>query len=229
MKHAWLLYLFGIDLILDLVATQYGMTELRYTTKPLLMILLGLFAWRQHFTNNEIKVLLLLAIVFSLAGDIFLLFVIDDSDYLNFLFGLVSFLLAHIFYILLFVRVKKSYFPQRRWNPWIITVLLLYVVVLIYILNPHLGDLKIPVIVYALVLSGMLITAWHAFNLNGHSGGGWIITGAACFVLSDSLLAFNKFYAPFEFAGIAIMLTYGIAQLFIAAGITKFSHSADKP
>ncbi|MGO8055650.1 lysoplasmalogenase family protein, partial [Rhizobium leguminosarum] len=77
--------------------------------------------------------------------------------------------------------------------------------------------------------SGMVITSWHAFDFNNKSGGRWIITGAACFVLSDSLLAFNKFYAPFEFAGIAIMLTYGIAQLFIAAGITKFMHSADKP
>jgi uncharacterized membrane protein YhhN len=227
MKHPWLLYLFGIDLILDLVATQYGMTELRYTTKPLLMILLGLFVWRQHFTNKKIKTLLLLAIGLSLSGDIFLLF--DKSDSPNFIFGLISFLLAHIFYILLFVQVKRSYFPQRRWNPWIIVALLLYVVVLIYILNPYLGDLKIPVIVYALVLSGMLITAWHAFDFNKRSGGGWIITGAVCFVLSDSLLAFNKFYAPIEFAGIAIMLTYGIAQLLITAGITKFIHSADKP
>jgi len=227
MKHPWLLYLFGIDLILDLIATHYGMTEWRYTTKPLLMILLGIFVWRQHFTNKKIKTLLLLAIGLSLSGDIFLLF--DKSDSLNFIFGLVSFLVAHIFYILLFIQVKRSYFPQRRWNPWIIIALLLYVVVLIYILNPFLGDLKIPVIVYALVLSGMLITAWHAFYFNNQSGGRWIIIGAMCFVLSDSLLAFNKFYAPFEFAGIVIMLTYGIAQLFIATGVTKFIHSADKP
>ena len=227
MKHPWLLYLFGIDLVLDLVAILYGMTELRYTTKPLLMILLGLFVVLQHFADKKIKALLLLAIGLSLSGDIFLLF--DKSDSPNFIFGLISFLLAHIFYILLFLHVKRNYSPKRRWNLWIIAALLLYVVGMIYILNPYLGDLKIPVIVYALVLSGMLITAWHAFNLNSHSGGGLIITGAACFVLSDSLLAFNKFYAPFEFAGIAIMLTYGIAQLFIAAGITKFIHSADKP
>jgi len=227
MKHPWLLYLFGIDLLLDLVAIQYGMTEWRYTTKPLLMILLGLFIWRQQFTNKKIKTLLLLAMGFSLSGDIFLLF--DRSDSPNFIFGLISFLLAHFFYILLFLQVKRSYFPQRKWNLWMIVALLLYVVVLIYILNPHLGDLKIPVIVYALVLSGTLITALHAFDLNNHSGGRWIITGAACFVLSDSLLAFNKFYAPFEFAGLAIMLTYGIAQLLIAAGVTKFIHSTDKP
>src|SRR6185436_2693379 len=146
MKHPWLLYLFGIDLLLDLVAIQYGMTEWRYTTKPLLMILLVLFIWRQPFTNKKIKTLLLLAMGFSLSGDIFLLF--DRSDSPNFIFGLISFLLAHVFYILLFLQVKRSYFPQRKWNLWIIVALLLYVVVLIYILNPHLGDLKIPVIVY---------------------------------------------------------------------------------
>jgi uncharacterized membrane protein YhhN len=96
-------------------------------------------------------------------------------------------------------------------------------------LNPYLGDLKIPVIVYALVLSGMLITAWHAFDFNNQTDGRWIITGAACFVLSDSLLAINKFYSSFTFAGILIMLTYALAQLFIVSGVIKFTRSTDKP
>ena len=42
--------------------------------------------------------------------------------------------------------------------------------------------------------------------------------GALLFVISDSVLAINKFYQPFEVAGVIIMLTYGLAQLFIVEG-----------
>jgi len=227
MKHRGLLYLFGIDLLAELIAIQYGLSDLRLATKPLLMILLVLFVLLQTYADNKIRILLLLAICFSLSGDVFLLF--EQSSSANFMLGLVSFLVAHICYIWLFARIKINRSPKRKWNPWIITAVLLYVFLLIYILSPYLGALKIPVIVYASVLGGMLTMALHAFDFNGLPAGRWIIAGAALFVLSDSLLAFNKFYSPFEFAGLGIMLSYALAQLFIVTGVTKFMGSADKP
>ena len=54
-----------------------------------------------------------------------------------------------------------------------------------------------------------------------------MMAGALLFVISDSVLAINKFYHPFEIAGIIIMLTYGLAQFFIAEGAIQyiqFSH-----
>lgn len=226
MKQQWLLYLFVADLITEIIAIHYNLTNLRFVTKPLLMIIIGLFSWQQAIVDKKIKLFLLLAIGFSLAGDIFLLF--EKNYHSNFIFGLISFLLAHIFYILLFLHIRKSQRSVRRWNPLFIAVLLLYIAILFYLLDPYLGALKIPVIIYSLVLSFMMIAAYHSFNFTKNKGGGWVISGAFFFVVSDSLLAINKFYTPLAIAGIAIMITYALAQLFIAIGITKFTCSPDK-
>ncbi|MFM9909290.1 MAG: lysoplasmalogenase [Chitinophagaceae bacterium] len=226
MKQQWLLYLFVADLITEIIAIYYNLTNVRLFTKPLLMISNGLFIWQQVIVDKKIKLFLLFAIGFSLVGDIFLLF--EKSNNSNFIFGLVSFLLAHIFYILLFLHARKSHLPKRRWNPFFITVILVYVAILFYILGPNLRALKIPVLIYSLILSFMLIAAYHSFNFITQTGGRWVITGAFFFVVSDSLLAINKFYTPLAFASIAIMITYAMAQLFIAIGITKFTRSPDK-
>lgn len=226
MKHRWLLYLFVINLLAELIALYYGLGYLQNITKPLLMIIMGLLVLLQPIIGKRIKVLLLFAIIFSLGGDVFLLF--DQSGGPTFILGLLSFLVAHLFYIVLFLHIKKSQLPQRSWNPWIISSLLLYVAILFYILSPNLGELKIPVVIYALVLSAMLITAIHAFHFTNNNGK-WVITGAFLFVISDSLLAINKFYTPFAFAGLAIISTYALAQFLIITGVTKFTGSTDMP
>lgn len=226
MKHRWLLYIFGINLLAELMALYYGLENLQYVTKPLLMIIMGLFVLLQPIIRKTIKTFLLFAIFFSLGGDVFLLF--DQRGGPNFMLGLLSFLVAHLFYIVLFLQIKKSQIPPRRWNLLIISTLLLYVAILFYLLSPNLGELKIPVVVYALILSTLLITAIHAFHFTNPAGR-WVITGAFLFVISDSLLAINKFYTPFAFAGLAIMSTYALAQYLIITGVTKFTGSRDKP
>ena len=225
MKHRWLLYLFVINLLAELIVLYYGLGYLQNITKPLLMIIMGLLVLLQPIIGKRIKVLLLFAIIFSLGGDVFLLF--DQSGGPTFILGLLSFLVAHLFYIVLFLQIKKSQIPPRRWNFLIISTLLLYVAILFYILSPNLGELKIPVVVYALILSTMLITAIHAFHFTNPAGR-CIITGAFLFVISDSLLALNKFYASFDFAGLVIMTTYALAQYLIITGLTKFTGSRDK-
>jgi uncharacterized membrane protein YhhN len=50
----------------------------------------------------------------------------------------------------------------------------------------------------------------------------WMMLGAILFVASDTLLAINKFLAAFNYAGTIIMLTYGLAQLFITEGAVKY-------
>lgn len=226
MKHRWLLYLFGINLLAELMALYYGLELLQYITKPLLMIIMAWFVLLQSNIGKKIKTLLLFAILFSLGGDVFLLF--DQKGGSNFMLGLFSFLLAHLFYIILFLHIKKSQQPQRSWNAWIIVALLLYVTLFFYLLSPNLGELKIPVVIYAIVLSSMLISAMHAFRFTNDTGR-WVIGGAFLFVISDSLLAINKFYAPYAFAGLAIMSTYALAQFLIITGVTKFNGSMDKP
>jgi uncharacterized membrane protein YhhN len=48
-----------------------------------------------------------------------------------------------------------------------------------------------------------------------------ILAGAAFFMISDSLLALNKFYEPLPFSNISIISTYALAQYSIVLGILK--------
>ncbi|HRF25670.1 MAG TPA: lysoplasmalogenase family protein, partial [Chitinophagaceae bacterium] len=56
----------------------------------------------------------------------------------------------------------------------------------------------------------------------------WLLTGAILFVISDSVLAINKFYYPFEYRGVLIMLTYGMAQWFIVKGAILYLRNQDE-
>ena len=95
---------------------------------------------------------------------------------------------------------------------------MVYVGVLLYGLYPYLGELKMPVTLYALVLGGMLLAVVHAFPRLYARPGVICLAGALLFVISDSLLAINKFYMGFPMAGLAIMFTYAFAQYMLATG-----------
>jgi uncharacterized membrane protein YhhN len=97
---------------------------------------------------------------------------------------------------------------------------------LIIWLFPHLGDMKIPVAVYGFFISTMLIFALHSYFIGNKDAGKWMMGGAILFVISDSSLAINKFYQPFDLANIIIMVTYGLAQLFITMGAIKYLRGA---
>jgi uncharacterized membrane protein YhhN len=102
---------------------------------------------------------------------------------------------------------------------------MIYYAALLLLLFPHLGSMKIPVIVYGIVISLMFMLAMHMLFIKNKSAGRWMMSGALLFVLSDSLLAINKFYQPFELAGAVVILTYGLAQLFIIEGAGSYIRS----
>jgi uncharacterized membrane protein YhhN len=81
------------------------------------------------------------------------------------------------------------------------------------------GALKIPVIIYALIICSMLLSSIYIYPIIKPPFNGFFVTGALLFVFSDSLLALNKFYHPFTLAGAGIMLTYCAAQYFIVIGV----------
>jgi uncharacterized membrane protein YhhN len=63
--------------------------------------------------------------------------------------------------------------------------------------------------------------------INNKNAGKWMMIGALLFVISDSVLAVNKFYQAFEAAGIVIMLTYGLAQFLIVEGAVRYIRSSN--
>jgi uncharacterized membrane protein YhhN len=84
-----------------------------------------------------------------------------------------------------------------------------------------LGALKIPVIVYAVVLMVMVAAAIRRFHNTSNQSFVMVVVGAILFMVSDSLLAINKFLEPVSNASILIMLTYITAQLLIVEGLIR--------
>ena len=181
-------------------------------------LLLVFFIFQTKIFASSLKKWIILALLFSWTGDVLLMFESTNSNF--FIFGLAAFLIAHVFYILFYENViRKEGLSKNYW--WFLPVIIYYIA-LIYILSPNLGDMKLPVRIYGIVISYMLIQALQTGRIKNPCAATLMIAGAVLFITSDSILAINKFYESFEYAGIAIMLTYGIAQLLITLGAIKY-------
>lgn len=212
-------------LAIDLFAIYSNNESIRYVTKPLLMPLLII-----HFifsTNNVVsstKKWMILALVFSWLGDVLLMFESLNSKF--FMFGLVAFLVAHIFYIVLFDQIRARENFKQSLLP--LLPIAIYYILLISLLQPGLGEMRKPVSIYGLIISIMLSFAIDLWRLKDRVASFLMIFGAILFIISDSSLAMNKFYKHFEYAGIVVMVTYGIAQLLITLGIIRYINSLVK-
>jgi len=206
-------------LIVNLVSIQLESENLQFISKPLIVLtLIAYFLSETKSYNSKLDKWFVSALSFSWLGDVLLMF--QEKNALFFLLGLSAFLIAHIFYIVFFHNIKTREKVSSRWL--LLLPVVIYYAVLIGILYPHLADMKIPVPVYGIVISFMLLLALHMLFIKNKSAGQWMMFGAVLFIASDSVLAFNKFYQSFEAAGIIIMITYGLAQFFIVQGAVKY-------
>ena len=187
-----------------------------YIAKPaIVMSLMFLFIKTSEGISKSIKRITLLALGFSVLGDILLMFV-DQSPHF-FTVGLVAFLLAHIMYILVFLRHRNK---QKSIVGFVI-LLLVYASGLFYLLKDGLGAMLVPVIVYMIVILSMATSAFMRTGIVNSNSYNLVFIGAIFFMISDSILALNKFYQPIPFSNISIMLTYALAQYLIVLGILK--------
>ena len=222
MRRSYWIIIFLAILVVNIVGIQLPNEQIERISKPLLMpVLVVYFLFLTKQIQSEFKKWILLALFFSWAGDVLLMFQATDSNF--FLFGLSEFLLAHIFYIFFFYRIKDR--ENIKIGFKLLLIVMIYYAALLLLLFPHLGSMKIPVIVYGIVISLMFMLAMHMLFIKNKSAGRWMMSGALLFVLSDSLLAINKFYQPFELAGAVVILTYGLAKLFIIAGAGSYIRS----
>jgi uncharacterized membrane protein YhhN len=170
-----------------------------------------------------------LAIVFSLLGDVALMLQLYNELY--FIIGLGSFLVAHLYYLnayhqhrneadsnaLLGVQKFRFSLPIVLFGTGLITVL-----------YSHLGDFKIPVILYAFVLILMVLQALFRFGHTTRKSFTLVFIGALLFMISDSFIAINKFLNSFESAQLVIMSTYLIAQFFIIKGLIAHAENTEQ-
>lgn len=145
-------------------------------------------------------------LLFSLVGDVFLMLPGD-----RLLPGLISFSLTHIAYLLAFAGEVRGVMPLPLAAPFLIYALALYL-----LLVPDLGERRIPVLIYSLILSVMVWGAWGQWLLFRNPKALSAAVGAAFFLASDSVLAWHRFRQPLPWGQLAILSSYYAAQLLIA-------------
>ena len=170
-------------------------------TKLIPMILIILYASRQIHPTKSI----LIGLVFCAVGDALIIF--------SFLPGLVAFLIGHLFYIYSFMKIGHF-----NWNR--LYMLIPFTVFGAYIGYALITSLKsngeealiLPVILYLVIISLMGFTAFQTQNK-------YLYFGSILFILSDTVLAWNKFIGDLLYSEI-IMITYYSAQFLIAQSLT---------
>jgi uncharacterized membrane protein YhhN len=217
-KQYWILIYFTA-LATYIVAMEMGNELLQILSKPLLMlILIGYFLSSTIGIISDLRKWIVLALTFSMIGDSFLL--LQNSRPVFFLLGLSAFLIAHLFYIIFFHTVRTKEKIRTNFLPVIIVAV--YYGALIFWLSPYLGDMKLAVRIYGLVICFMFMLAMQMTLLRNKKAGQLMMIGALLFLLSDSTIAINKFYNSFIHAGLVIMLTYGIGQFLIVSGSINY-------
>ncbi len=179
-----------------------------YIFKPLTMVFILLIATLGQATLPFYKYMIITGLVFSLAGDVFLMLPAD-----RFVAGLVAFLIAHLFYIAAFA----SEISALIWWPLVPAVI--YGIVIYTVLAPSLGKLKLPVLIYVVGILIMAWLAWERWSQTGQSGALLASVGAVLFVISDTILAINRFRGTFKPARALNLTTYFAAQWLIASSV----------
>lgn len=209
-----ILLLFFLALCVHLYAIVAQMPTIRIISKCLLLPLLIIYLTVSTPNTTAIKKMALLALFFSWLGDVVLL---SEGNF--FVLGMLAFTMAHVRNGKILVRLQAF---QLTGATWIGLGLALGTISLVYyFLQYSLGTFLIPVVVYMVFIS----TVWVlSFNLTNHpkykaAAINFFIPGMFLFVLSDGILAFNKFllHQP-ERWDIWVMLTYALAQWLLTEG-----------
>ena len=202
--------------VMGAVAYLYGVTMqatlLCLLSKP--VPVLALLGWLQDAPASPYRRWISIGLMFSLLGDILLAWPVD-----LFVFGLGAFLVAHLAYL-------KAYLVDCRRPALLPLALALLAGVSLFsvMAAKGLGDLLIPVAVYALAISAMLWRALARLSSHVPKRSAWLAAaGALAFVVSDSLIGIDRFVLPFGAAPYLIILSYWIGQWGIAASV--FSQS----
>lgn len=193
--------------VLHIIAAYRGPKWAYYFTKPFTMV--GIIV--VCLVNGEMHVYswaILIALACSLVGDIFLML---PSD--RFIAGLASFLLAHIAYSVAFMSQW-----QGAQHVGLLLLCASVGMVAFLFLRPVLGAFTVPVAVYVMVITVMAYAAWLYWTQTQSQAALLASLGATLFVLSDFILAINRFRYAFRAATALIMTTYFVAQgLFVSS------------
>lgn len=176
--------------------------------KPLTTsLVIGLLFLVKSTRLSRFRSIMIIALGCCLLGDIFLL----NDDY--FVLGLGSFLIGHLLFASGFIELERFHFN------WISLIAFLTIgTVVLFWLQPDLGDFELPVTIYIVVIVFM---AWQGVGLfinQQRMAYALIAIAVLLFMFSDTMIAFNKFRTPFKLSGMVILSTYWLSISLIANG-----------
>jgi uncharacterized membrane protein YhhN len=203
---------------LEALAVWKNQPRLEYVAKPAVMIALFLWLW----TTVGLKGALLwfgLGILLSLVGDVLLMLSPDRF----FLAGLATFLFAHVAYVIGFNTPLP---PLSVWGILLAVIIGINGVrVLRRILAPLAAqgrtNLRMPIIVYGIAISIMLLSAMIKLTDVSWNAGAALLVGLGAFLFyaSDIILAWMKFIAPVQHGRLYNILSYHLGQIALIAGV----------
>jgi len=212
--------LFIITAIVHLFGEFTGISILSVVTKPLIVpFLVGYYVAGSDYPRSRLLMIALFACWF---GDVALMFVEIQAAW--FMAGLGLFLVGHIFYIITYRQHRSESTENGLLTVQKIRFSLPVVLAgtgLVVVLFPVLGGLQFPVLIYATAIIVMVMNAIFRFGRTNSKSFWLVLAGAVLFMISDSLLAINKFLGTIEMGGVLIMLTYISAQYLIVEGLRR--------
>ncbi|QXP74101.1 lysoplasmalogenase [Tenacibaculum sp. AHE15PA] len=201
--------IFLLVVIIDVYAVIIRDKSLEMIFKPLLMTTLVIV---YLLSVKKPNFWLVSALFFSFWGDVFLL---DKTNY--FVFGLASFLIAHVLYVKMISKFLAKKSIVKILKAAVIFVLLFLGV--LYLIKDNLGEMLVPVIVYGIAISGFGTCALLNYQQEKSLANLWLWLGAILFIVSDSLIALNNFYSPMYFLDFLIVVLYIVSQYFICKAL----------
>jgi alkenylglycerophosphocholine hydrolase len=203
---------------LESLALWKGSRQLEFIAKPAVMVCLFIYLYGTAGLQGTL-LWFGIGVLFSLAGDIALLF-IDRF----FIIGLTAFLLAHVAYLIGF----NTPLPQIV-TVWSIVLALVIGLGSVRVLRRIVGSIRangqnrlvVPVIIYGIVITLMLLAAMQTlFNLEWEATAALLVSfGAALFYFSDITLAWHRFVSPIKNGRMLNIGMYHVGQIAIVVGV----------
>ncbi|SFN87450.1 Uncharacterized membrane protein YhhN [Chitinophaga sp. YR627] len=209
--------LYAVTLFVHLLAIVFHLDILSYTSKFLLPFILAIqFVLGTEGIPPVFRISMLAALFFTGFGDMFLLF--SEQNTWFFSFSLITFAFSLLAYIGFFLKIRYSNYPLPRCQWAFIFAASAAVIGFIFFMLPYLGQMTIPVIIFAGIASVMLQAVKHAYRLKDQPSGWYAMAGAGLYIISCAIIAIHYFYHPLEMGNFLIMLTYGLAQWGLVTG-----------
>jgi uncharacterized membrane protein YhhN len=189
-------------------------------SKLLLLPLLALYLYASaEKAGRDMNLPAFAGLFFSFLGDLLL----TQSGELFFLFGMAAFIGTHICNSIYFLKLQPLNFVRN--NAALIAAFILVIVsgAVMAKLGSSLGSFREPIMLYMIIICCMALFAANTINhpVLKQLSIRYFIPGAGLFVLSDALLALNKFVYHEAYLDIAVMLTYGVAQCLLVMGFSR--------